>query len=134
MTLAPALLEPSPSEIENTDLIELYFERGWTDGLPVVPPTQDKVNAVVQALGGDPDFEECKVAPRWGALTREVLAINMVMAGCLPEYAHVVRAAMLALTDARVQPQWGAGHDPYGFAVGDRQRSNCARDRHEWRC
>ena len=44
MTLAPALLEPSPSEIENTDLIELYFERGWTDGLPVVPPTQDKIN------------------------------------------------------------------------------------------
>ena len=90
-----------PDEIENTDLIELYFERGWTDGLPVVPPTRDKVNSVVQALGGDPDFEECKVAPRWGALTREVLAINMVMAGCLPEYAHVVRAAMLALTDAR---------------------------------
>src|SRR5262249_30819176 len=70
-----------------------------TDGLPVVPPTQDKINAVVQALGGDADFVECKVAPRWGSLTRKVLAINMIMAGCKPEYSPVVRAAMLALTD-----------------------------------
>src|SRR4249920_4112796 len=83
----------------NTDLIELYYERGWSDGLPVVPPTQEKIDAIVTALGGDPQFVECKVAPRWGALTREVLAINMVMAGCRPEYAPIVRAAMLALTD-----------------------------------
>src|SRR5579863_1501862 len=82
-----------------TDLIELYFDRGWSDGLPVVPPTQEKLDAIVAVLGGDPQFVECKVAPRWGALTREVLAINMVMAGCRPEYAPIVRAAMLALTD-----------------------------------
>jgi len=82
-----------------TDLIELYYDRGWSDGLPVVPPTQEKLDAIVEVLGGDPQFVECKVAPRWGALTREVLAINMVMAGCRPEYAPIVRAAMLALTD-----------------------------------
>ena len=78
MTPVPALSEPSSRDIADVDLVELYFDRGWTDGLPVVPPTQDKVNAVVQALGGDAHFVECKVAPRWGALTREVLAINMV--------------------------------------------------------
>jgi hypothetical protein len=82
-----------------TDLIELYYDRGWTDGLPVVPPTREKIDAIVAVLGGDPEFVECKVAPRWGALTREVLAINMVMAGCRPEYAPIVRTAMLALTD-----------------------------------
>ncbi|MCD0501599.1 hypothetical protein [Bordetella petrii] len=82
------------------DLVEYYYEKGFSDGLPVVPPTQEKIDAVIQVLGGDPDFVECKVAPRWGELTREVLAINMVMAGCKPEYAPVVRAAMLALTDA----------------------------------
>jgi hypothetical protein len=82
-----------------TDLIELYYDRGWSDGLPVVPPTQEKLDAIVEVLGGDPQFVECKVAPRWGALTREVLAINTVMAGCRPEYAPIVRAAMLALTD-----------------------------------
>jgi hypothetical protein len=57
------------------------------------------VDAIVDALGGDPEHVECSVAPRWGALTREVLAINMVMAGCRAEYAPIVRAAMLAITD-----------------------------------
>ncbi|TCT08637.1 hypothetical protein [Paralcaligenes ureilyticus] len=83
----------------DVDLVEYYFERGFTDGLPVVPPTQEKVSEVVAALGGKPEFVECRVAPRWGELSREILAINMVMAGCKPEYAPVVRAAMLALTD-----------------------------------
>jgi hypothetical protein len=100
MAFAQALREPLSIEPADVDLVELYFERGWTDGLPVVPPTHDKVDAVVQTLGGDPGFVECKVAPRWGALTREILAINIVMAGCKPEYAPVVRAAMLALTDS----------------------------------
>lgn len=81
------------------DIIEKYFEMGWTDGLPVVPPTKEKINLFVAALGGDRAFLECKVPPRWGGLTREILAINMIMAGCKPEYAPVVRAAMLALTD-----------------------------------
>ncbi len=80
-----------------TDLVEWYFAQGWTDGLPVVPPTREAVAACVAAMGGEPHRVECKVPPRWGSLTREVLAINMVMAGCKPEYAPVVRAAMLAL-------------------------------------
>jgi len=66
-----------------------------------VPPTRELIEIFVAALGGMPEFVECKVAPRWGALTREVLAINMIMAGCKPEYAPVVRAIMLALTDRR---------------------------------
>src|SRR5712671_2453877 len=81
-----------------TDLLEWYFDQGWTDGLPVVPPTRELVDAIVEALGGDPQLVECKVPPRYGSLTREVLAINMVMAGCKAQYAPVVRAAMLALT------------------------------------
>ena len=88
-----------PGADGGTDLVEAYFERGWTDGLPVVPPTPTKIDAMVAALGGDPAHVECRVAPRWGLLTREVLAVNMVMAGCLPAYAPVVRAALLALTD-----------------------------------
>src|SRR5215470_15665068 len=99
MPVAPVLAEPLSRDVADVDLVELYFERGWTDGLPVVPPTRDKIDAVVQALGGDAGFVECKVAPRWGTLTREVLAINIVMAGCKPEYAPVVRAAMLAVAD-----------------------------------
>ncbi len=83
----------------DTDLVEWYYAQGYADGLPIVPPTPAKVAACVEAMGGDPAFVECRVPPRWGNLTREVLAINMVMAGCLPQYAPVVRAAMLALTD-----------------------------------
>src|SRR6516225_9792311 len=101
-----AVAQPADTEIdanvvrvpEGTDLVEWYFEQGWTDGLPVVPPTRARVDTIVEALGGDPHFVECKVPPRHGSLSREVLAINMVMAGCKPEYAPVVRAAMLALT------------------------------------
>jgi hypothetical protein len=81
-----------------TDLVEWYFAQGWTDGLPVVPPTEPAVDACVAALGGEPERVECKVPPRHGSLTREVLAINLVMAGGKPEYAPVVRAAMLAMT------------------------------------
>jgi hypothetical protein len=89
----PETLERNTLSIPaGTDLVEWYFERGWTDGLPVVPPTHRAVDAFVEALGGDPQFVECKVPPRHGSLTREVLAINMVMAGCKPEYAPVVRA------------------------------------------
>jgi len=81
------------------DLVEWYYEQGYSDGLPVVPPTPEKVAAAVAALGGDPEHVECRVPPRWGTLTREILAVNAVMAGCLPGYLPVVRAALLALTD-----------------------------------
>ena len=93
MTVDPT----SPRAPPGTDLVEWYFAQGWTDGLPVVPPSPEKVAAMVAALGGEPDLVECKIPPRYGSLTREVLAINLVMAGCLPEYAPVVRAALLAL-------------------------------------
>ena len=81
----------------DVDLVEWYYAQGYSDGLPVVPPTPAKVEAMVEALGGEAGYVEARVPPRWGTLSREVLAINMVMAGCLPEYAPVVRAAMLAL-------------------------------------
>ena len=79
------------------DLVEWYFEQGWTDGLPVVPPTPERVTGMVDALGGDPSHLEARIPPRWGSLTREVLAINLVLAGCLPKYAAVVRTTVLAL-------------------------------------
>ncbi|HEY4471563.1 MAG TPA: hypothetical protein VGN21_10365, partial [Stellaceae bacterium] len=52
-----------------TDLAEWYFNEGWTDGLPVVPPTAEKVAAMLTSLGGDPDLVECKIPPRHGTLT-----------------------------------------------------------------
>ena len=122
----PAIRPAQPSERAfrvpaGTDLVEWYFEQGWTDGLPVVPPTRQLVDAFVDALGGDPQLVECKVPPRHGSLTREVLAINMVMAGCRAEYAPIVRAAMLAITDRAFQGLQchaaGSGDHDGGFCV-----------------
>jgi len=88
---------PTIGAVDQIDLVEWYFKQGWTDGLPVVPPTPETVAAMVTALGGDPNHLEARVPPRWGNLTREVLAVNLVLAGCKPAYALVVRAAILAL-------------------------------------
>jgi hypothetical protein len=99
MQIAAAQVSAATMVPESTDLIEWYYEQGYSDGLPVVPPTPAKMAAMLEALGGDPQKVEARVPPRWGSLTREVLAINMVMAGCKPEYAPVVRAAMLALCE-----------------------------------
>ncbi len=85
---------------DGTDLVEYYFEQGFGDGLPVVPPSPEKIADMLRALGGDGDIVECRVPPRWGSLSREVMAINLVMAGCKPAYAPVVRAAILALSQA----------------------------------
>ena len=98
MNKSKKILNSEITEI-NYDIIEKYFELGYTDGLPVVPPTKEKIDLFVNALGGDSAFVECNIPPRWGALTREVLAINMIMAGCKPEYGPVVRASMKALTE-----------------------------------
>lgn len=84
---------------DDVDLAEWYLTQPWSDGLPVIQPTAEKIAAVVQALGSDPQFVECRVPPRMGNLTREVLAINTVMAGAKPEYAPVIRAALLAMTE-----------------------------------
>mgnify|MGYP001546660781 CR=1 FL=1 len=98
-----AQLAAAPADVtwlpEATDLVEWYYAQGYSDGLPVVPPTPEKVAQMLAALGGEPETIECRVPPRWGGLTRHVLAVNMVLAGCKPAYAPVVRAAMLALCE-----------------------------------
>ena len=79
--------------------IELYAERGWTDGLPIVPPTEGLVAQFVEALNVSPDAV-LGVEPTKGAvITAEKAAINAVMAGCKPEYMPVLAAAIDAITD-----------------------------------
>lgn len=98
-TIDAAVGAADATPFEGADPQEWYFANGYTDGLPVVPPTEDKIEAMVEALGGEPAFLEARVPPRWGTLTRRVLAINAVMAGCLPIYAPVLRAAMRAMCE-----------------------------------
>ena len=81
------------------DPFEELFARGVTDGLPVVPPTAERVRAAVTASGRSGDELIGLVAPRHGRATVERIAINAVMAGCRPEYLPVVIAAVAAICD-----------------------------------
>jgi hypothetical protein len=78
------------------ELIEDYHRRGWTDGLPVVPPTPEAVERFLDAAGLEPSTVLGAVPTREVVVTAEHAAINAVMAGCLPEYMPVVVAAVRA--------------------------------------
>ena len=81
------------------DAIEQLYERGVTDGLPVVPPTRERVAAAVAASARAGDELVALVPPNYGRATVEKIAINAVMAGCRPEYLPVVIAAVDAACD-----------------------------------
>jgi hypothetical protein len=76
-----------------------YQERGWTDGLPIVPPTETRVREFLEQAGRDPREVVGVLPPRQGEATVEKIAANAVMAGCRPEYFPVVLAAIEALAD-----------------------------------
>jgi hypothetical protein len=76
---------------------ELYHSNGWTDGLPIVPPTEDAVRACLDWVMMPPD-QLIGIEPVRGlAITAEKLAINAVMAGCLPMHFPVVVTAWTAM-------------------------------------
>ncbi len=81
------------------EAIEAYFEKGWTDGLPVVPPTEKRLWAMLDAMGKQPDGILGEIPARARTITAEKLAINAVLAGCLSVYAPVLLAATEALCD-----------------------------------
>jgi hypothetical protein len=86
-------------EIDDTPeaLLEAFVERGWCDGLPIVPPTEDRVRAM---LGGAPaDRSLGAMPPLWHEATLQALAVNAVMAGCRPEHLPVIVAAVEAMLD-----------------------------------
>ena len=85
---------------DQEDDIEACFARGWTDGLPVVPPTPERVERMLAGTRRDRAEVLGSVAPDYGECTVEKVAVNAVMAGCRPEYMPVVLAAVeAALTE-----------------------------------
>jgi len=78
-------------------LIEAYFERGWTDGLPVVPPTEKAVAEMLAGAGMRGDEILGEIPGRNTVVVADKVAINAVLAGCRPEYMPVVAAAIRAL-------------------------------------
>src|SRR5215470_8723741 len=80
-------------------IYELYVERGWTDGLPVIPPTAAKVAEFLGQTDRDRLEVVAVLPPRQGEATVEKIAINAVMAGCRPEYFRVLLTAVEAVAE-----------------------------------
>ncbi len=78
---------------------EFAYEQGWTDGLPVFPPTRKVVQSMLDTVGRDPGEVLGAVFPGDGEATIENIAANCAMAGCLPEYLPVVLAAVECIVD-----------------------------------
>ncbi len=78
------------------DEMESLYDRGWSDGLPLVPPTERRVMAMLKGTSRSPDELVAIVPPDLVECTVEKVAINAVMAGCKPEYLPVVLAAVEA--------------------------------------
>lgn len=102
------------------DAIEFYYQKGWTDGLPVVPPTEAKVWQFLEASGREPSEILGQYETRRRIVTVEKIAINAVMAGCLPEYFPVVLAIFEAILDPNFDlhlPNSTTGGAALGFIV-----------------
>ena len=91
------------------DPYEAAFGREWTDGLPVVPPTEERVARMLEGTGLPPDHILCTLPPDLAECTVEKVAINAVMAGCKPEYLPVVLAAVKAAA--------GSGFNIHGISA-----------------
>ncbi|MFH1124320.1 MAG: UGSC family (seleno)protein, partial [Pseudomonadota bacterium] len=76
------------------DVNKLLFDKGWTLGLPVIPPTADRVEKMLSGTTRKPDELLGRVPPIMGSLTIELVAAHAVMAGCKPEYMPVLIAAL----------------------------------------
>lgn len=81
------------------ELFDQYYQKGWTDGLPVMPPMEFAVRETLRYTDRKPDDVVGIIPPRNGAASVEKIAINAVMAGCRPEYFPVVLAAVEAMVD-----------------------------------
>jgi len=112
LSVAPGMAEELQARFGDTDLearavdidfpddpIEQAFDRGWSDGLPVVPPTPARVLRMLQGTSRQPNEILGTIPPSGAVCTVEKAAINAVMAGCRPEYFRVVLAALDAAMD-----------------------------------
>jgi hypothetical protein len=89
-----------------------FYKRGWGDGLPLLPPTEDAVREMLAATDLPPDHVVGKIEPRYGKATVEKIAVNAVMAGALPIHMPILIACVEAVADR--QAHLGA----YGTSTG----------------
>ncbi len=92
LTSEEVLVADSAEAVSN-----LFFEKGWSDGLPTIPPTREAVERMLAGTNRDPADIAAAIPPRWGEATVEKIAINAVMAGCLPDYLPLIITAVTAM-------------------------------------
>jgi hypothetical protein len=80
-----------------------FYKRGWTDGSPIIPPTEEEVSEMLTGTDLPPDYVVAKLPPRFGKSTIEKIAVNAVMAGCLPTYMPVLIAGVQAMADPMIK-------------------------------
>lgn len=118
------------------DEFEFFFEKEWSDGLPVIPPTEARVGAMLAATRRDPDEVIGTVPPLLSAATVRAIAVHAVMAGCRPSYLPLLIAIMEAVLDERfnltlLQATTSAGapfilvNGPYARAIGLHGGTGC---------
>jgi hypothetical protein len=104
--------EPEPSAREIVfrgsfeEVNDYFLEREWSDGLPIVPPTIQKIEEFLSFTDRDPDEVLGIVLPASRAVTVWATAVNGVMAGCRPEYMPI----LVALAEAMADPVYGVEH------------------------
>ncbi len=102
--------EPGPYDIVFTgsfeDVNEHFIEHEWSDGLPIVPPTREKIEQFLSFTARGPDEVLGVVLPASRAVTVWATAVNGVMAGCKPEYMPI----LVALAEAMCDPAYGVEH------------------------
>src|SRR5205823_5106419 len=95
----PTTIARAPADI---DLFQDFaLTEGWSDGMPVLPPTAERVERILGALAARRAEVIATLAPRRGVATLETIAANLALAGALPEHLPVVVAAIRALADPR---------------------------------
>ena len=104
------------------DVQEEFFDKGWTDGLPVVPPTPERVQTMLDHAGLGPADIVGNVPERSREVTAEKAAVNAVMAGCRPEYFPVVLGRFVG----HVRPPLRV---PHGGDQHWRRRALCGGER-----
>jgi hypothetical protein len=116
---------PMPIAIERPERIvckgnleeinRFFYKRGWTDGLPIIPPTEEAVSDMLTGTDYAPDYILGKLESRFGRATIEKIAISAVMAGALPTYMPVLIAGTKLLLES--EPGF-MGFTTFGFSTG----------------
>ena len=97
------------------ELSDLFYSYGWTNGTPIKLPTREAVDEMLRGTDLPPDYVVAKIPPMMGLATVEKIAVNAVMAGCLPTYLPVLIAAVQGAMDPKIYLEgWCCSQSTWG--------------------